>query len=69
MNTRRQRGYPTIKDISREAGVSKSLVSRALRGEGAVKESTRQNILEVAAALGYRAHAGARALAPARSAS
>ena len=63
MNTRRQRGYPTIKDISREAGVSKSLVSRALRGEGAVKESTRQNILEVAAALGYRAHAGARALA------
>ena len=63
MATRRRSGYPTIKDISREAGVSKSLVSRALRGEGAVRDSTRERILEVAAELGYRAHAGARAMA------
>ena len=67
MATRRQSGYPTIKDISREAGVSKSLVSRALRGEGAVKESTRERIREVAAELGYRAHAGARAMAGRRT--
>lgn len=60
---KRQGGYPTIKDISEHAGVSKSLVSRALRGEGHVRDSTRQRILESAAALGYRAHAGARSLA------
>ena len=67
MPAQRQNSYPTIKDISREAGVSKSLVSRALRGEGAVGASTRQRILEVAAALGYRAHAGARAMAGRRT--
>lgn len=63
MTANRQNSYPTIKDISREAGVSKSLVSRALRGEGAVRDSTRKRILEVAASLGYRPHAGARAMA------
>ena len=60
---KRQGGYPTIKDVAQHAGVSKSLVSRALRGESAVRESTRQRILDAAAELGYRVHAGARSLA------
>ncbi|WP_419841746.1 LacI family DNA-binding transcriptional regulator [Candidatus Poriferisodalis sp.] len=63
MTAKRSGGYPTIKDISQHAGVSKSLVSRALRGEGHVRESTRQRIVESAVELGYRAHAGARSLA------
>lgn len=67
MTAKRQGGYPTIKDVSQHAGVSKSLVSRALRGEGSVRESTRQRILESAAELGYRAHAGARSLAGLRT--
>ncbi len=67
MAAKRRGGYPTIKDISQHTGVSKSLVSRALRGEGHVRESTRQRIIESAAELGYRAHAGARSLAGASS--
>ena len=67
MTAKRQGGFPTIKDVSEHAGVSKSLVSRALRGEGHVRDSTRQRILDSAAELGYRAHAGARSLAGLRT--
>ena len=64
----RQRGsFPTIKDVAQRVGVSKSLVSRALRGEPAVADDTRRRILETAAELGYRPNAGARQLAAKRS--
>lgn len=59
----RRAAYPTIKDVAELAGVSKSLVSRALRGEPAVADSTRRRILDAAATLGYRPNAGARSLA------
>lgn len=58
---------PTILDVARAAGVSKSLVSLALRGDAGVSETTRQRISEVAATLGYRSNAVARALVQGRT--
>lgn len=58
---------PTILDVARAAGVSKSLVSLALRGDAGVSESTRQRITDVAMALGYRSNAVARALVQGRT--
>ena len=47
------RGQITIKDIARELGISKSTVSRALRGHPNVKEETRKIILAKAEELHY----------------
>lgn len=58
---------PTILDVARVAGVSKSLVSLALRGDGGVSEATRQRITAVANDLGYRSNAVARALVQGRT--
>lgn len=58
---------PTILDVARAAGVSKSLVSIAIRGEQGVSERTRAHVLEVAGRLGYRSNAWARNLAGGRS--
>lgn len=58
---------PTILDVARAAGVSKSLVSLALRGDAGVSDATRQRITDVAAALGYRSNAVARALVQGRT--
>jgi LacI family transcriptional regulator len=47
----------SIKVVAKECGVSAITVSRALRGNGSVKESTRERIIAVAEKLGYlRAH-------------
>lgn len=58
---------PTIHDVASRAGVSKSLVSLALRGSERVAPESRDAILAAAAELGYRANAAARSLAAQQS--
>jgi DNA-binding LacI/PurR family transcriptional regulator len=58
---------PTIEDVARLAKVSTSTVSYALSGKRPISAATRRRIEQAVAELGYRPHAGARALASARS--
>lgn len=62
------RRRPTILDIAAAAGVSKSLVSLALRGDAGVSDVTRNRIVGIADQLGYRSNAVARALVQGRTA-
>lgn len=59
---------PTIVDVAKAAGVSKSLVSLALRGDAGVSEATRTRIAGVADRLGYRSNRLARSLVQGRTA-
>ncbi|MEU6257702.1 LacI family DNA-binding transcriptional regulator [Streptomyces sp. NPDC047043] len=56
-----------ITDVARYAGVSPSTVSYALSGKRPISEETRQRVEAAILELGYRPHAGARALASSRS--
>jgi DNA-binding LacI/PurR family transcriptional regulator len=56
-----------ISDVARHADVSPSTVSYVLSGKRTISEPTRRRVLDAVAALGYRPHAGARALASSRS--
>lgn len=58
---------PTIVDIAAAAGVSKSAVSRALRGDSAVSQENRKRIEDAARRLGYVANAMARGLVSSRT--
>src|SRR5690606_19010879 len=57
----------TIEDVARRAGVAPSTVSYALSGKRSISERTRERVERAVAELGYRPHAGARALASART--
>ena len=57
----------TIKDIAKEAGVSHSTVSRALRDSSLISEETTKHIRETALKLGYLPSAAARSLKTNRS--
>ncbi|GAA1976723.1 substrate-binding domain-containing protein [Isoptericola halotolerans] len=61
------RPRPTLVDVASAAGVSKSLVSLALRGDAGVSERTRERILVVAERVGYRPSLTARTLKQGRS--
>src|SRR5689334_1872649 len=52
----------TLADLARMAGVSKATVSRTLNGKPDVDMQTRQRILQLVAATGYRPDPTARAL-------
>jgi DNA-binding LacI/PurR family transcriptional regulator len=56
-----------ISDVARHADVSPSTVSYVLSGKRSISEPTRRRVLDSIATLGYRPHAGARALASSRS--
>lgn len=53
--------------MARAAGVSKSLVSLAIRGDAGVGSATREHILSVAHEIGYRSNLWARSLVRGRS--
>lgn len=57
------RAPATIADVARHAGVSTSTVSYALSGRRPISSTTRERVKASIATLGYRPHAGARALA------
>ena len=57
----------TLDEVARRAGVTAATVSNVLRDRGRVGEATRARVLEAVAALGYRPHLAARALAEGRA--
>jgi LacI family transcriptional regulator len=58
---------PTIKDVARQAGVSKATVSHVINTTRHVEDATKQRVLQAIAELGYRPSSVARGLATSRS--
>jgi len=57
----------TLEDIAKQAGVSRSTVSRVVNESPDVRETVRKRVLDVIQGAGYQPHAAARALASQRS--
>lgn len=62
-----QYSRPTIVDVARVAGVSKSLVSLALANKSGVSEASRTKILQAAEQIGYTSNTWARSLVRGRT--
>jgi LacI family transcriptional regulator len=60
-------GRPTIVDVARRAGVSKSTVSLVLGGSSLVADATRERVSDAMNELGYIYHRGAATLRGAKS--
>lgn len=60
-------GRPTLEDVARLAGVSRSTVSRVINRQPGVAPSHRRLVQEAVVELGYRPHLAARALASGRA--
>ncbi|GLX47057.1 LacI family transcriptional regulator [Streptomyces hygroscopicus subsp. hygroscopicus] len=58
---------PTVRDVAERAGVSKSLVSLALRGSGPVRPEKREAVRRAVRGLGHRPDAAARSLSEQRT--
>ncbi|MGV9350771.1 LacI family DNA-binding transcriptional regulator [Streptomyces spiralis] len=58
---------PTLEDVARRAGVSKSTVSRVINGEPRVREAVAERIREAVAELGYVPNQAARRLVTRRN--
>jgi DNA-binding LacI/PurR family transcriptional regulator len=70
LEPQRQKGRemgPTIGDVAKAAGVSRSTVSYALSGKRTISAETRERIQDAIRDLGFTANAGARALATHRT--
>lgn len=57
----------TLRDVAKEAGVSVTTASAALRGDPVVKDSTRERVLKAAKAVNYATNMSARFLKQGRS--
>lgn len=62
-SSRRLRGFPTISDVARRAGVSPMTVSRVINGESNVRPATRETVNVAIADLNYSPNQAARSLA------
>lgn len=60
--SRSGKGGPTIRDVALAAGVSIGTVSKALNGQGRLREETRAHVRDVALKLGFRPNDLAQAL-------
>src|ERR1700722_11777710 len=60
-------GMATLADVARHAGVAASTVSYVLSGNRPVSAETKERVARSIELLGYQPHAGARALASAKS--
>jgi LacI family transcriptional regulator len=56
-------GKPTIDDVARQAGVSRTTVSRVLNNGANVRPVVRETVMEAVAQLGFKANVQARTLA------
>lgn len=67
MSDRTKQRRATLADVAARAGVSRSLVSLAIRGEGYVRAESRERIARAAAELDYQPNLAARSLASAQA--